>query len=163
MSKSSRVVFAVLSFLIVSAGIVPLTLQAAIPNLVGTWTITTASGVTYEDVLTQSATPTFFSGAPASYLYITKQQGRVFAGYSMDGTTIVYHVGIINPDNSVSMQTHNHGSKSFVSGKYSVISGRQWIKGCFQTFTRLDLDPPSAFIEAVYFEIKKISSSVPVR
>lgn len=154
----------VVPFFLALACAVPLTLQAAaVPNLIGTWTITTASGVTYEDVLTQSATPTFFSGAPSSYMYITNQQGRVFAGYSMDGTTIVYLVGVISLDNSITMQAHNTNGTSIIGGKYSVINGKQWFKGYMQTTSRLYGDPPSAFIEAAYFEIKKTSSSLPAR
>lgn len=146
------------------AVVVPATLQA-VPNLIGTWTLTTAQGVVYSGIGNPSSTPTFYSGAPTGYVYITHQQGRAFAGYSMDGTTKVFLVGVIAPDNSVSIQASGPNSSGweFGSGKYSVVNGKPTMKFTRQRSLQTVSDPNlvTAFIEAAYVEIKKTSSSVP--
>jgi hypothetical protein len=146
------------------AFIVPMALQAAVPNLIGTWTITTAQGVTYSNVLDPLNAPTFSSEVPAIYIFITDQQGRAFAGYTIDGHgNKVLIVGVIQPDNSMSLQTHNTNSKQFFFGKYSVVNSKPTFKGYFQGYEDVNRTPVSPSMEAAYFEMRKTSTSVPAR
>ena len=131
--------------------------SAATPKLLGQWKITWYACVTYESVLEINAPPQFDSGSAVDVLMvITRQKGAVFSGYFAgfegEGDKQLL-TGVINSDNSVSIQFAGHNYRSLFTGRYLVEGTKKLIKGTYAEFEEYLASKPS--ISSGYLELEK--------
>lgn len=110
--------------------------HAAIPNLKGVWA-GTVNIVRFENVLQDGGNPVYHK--ETIKIKITWQNGRVFAGRYMSGEHEEKLTGVIEADNTVTVQTFNEDNRSFFRGKMRVVDGTMTLSGAIAVYEEICL------------------------
>jgi hypothetical protein len=112
--------------------------HAAIPDMRGTWQMT-VNIVVFENVLKDGVAPVY--DRETANIKVTTQKGRVFAGrYLIEGNEEKL-TGVIEQDNTVTIQLFDHDGRTFLRGKMSVVDGVMFVRGTITGYEEISTTP----------------------